>query len=120
MSRKTLLASLLSLVVCVGCLDNGPIQKPTNPNNPNNPNTPNTPDVKVGTVPASAIFSVIAEDIEGSRISDTIELSKIVVTLFRDGRLDRPGFDKFTAAFPTAATKQRALTPDDAKTLRGL
>ena len=115
MYHKLVFPALMCL--CLGCLDNGAAQRPAvNPNNPNIHN-PNTPTV---VVPSSALFATIAEDIDGSRIADTVELSKIVVTLFRDGRLDRAGFDRFTQAFPTAASKQRALTADDAKTLRGL
>lgn len=110
--------AFFAVLVCLfaaGCLDNGIAQKPANPNRPDP--QPSTPSV---VVPATTLFGVLAEDVDAGRIADTIELSKIVVTLFRDNRLDRAGFDKFTQAFPTAASKQRALTADDAKTLRGL
>lgn len=113
MKRNTFFAALVCLCV-VGCLDNG-MQKPANPNRPEP-----QPSVPSSVVPSSALFAVLAEDIEANRIADTVELSKIVVTMFRDNRLDQAGFSKFTQAFPTAASKQRALTADDAKTLRGL
>ena len=108
----SLLAAGFCLFMCIGCL---------NPNSLVKPKDGNTPSINQ-TVDAGALFQSLADAIDGKTLHDSATMARIVSIHKRNGWIDGDAEAKFDSAFPDAAnqSKQRDLTADDAKTLRGI
>jgi hypothetical protein len=118
MIKKTFFVVLIALLLC-GC---GPLSVPTGDTNPSTP-------IGKETVWSDIASYVDGKDLQGNALSnmkgidlipDSESLELIVKRLRQVGEIDDNGKDSFYKAFPGIDTKVRPLTPDDAKTLRGM
>lgn len=109
---------LILAVALVGC---NVARKPIDPNQPIGPdNKPKPGPIVVSkSLDRGAYCESLASEIESGELTSHVRLCQIIMSHSRAGRIDQATFDAISAAFP-AATKERQLTADDAKTLRGL